>query len=80
MRRRTTKTLAQLHASMREDQLGDKATPTKPGEVQCPFCSTVYRAFKPEHSISGICDACFPAEKPEPHPDTGQDDEEAIPF
>jgi len=79
MRRRTTKTLSQLKAGMRDDLLGDKATPTEQGEVQCPFCSTVYRATEPEHFISGICNACFPSEQPEKQPDM-EHDEDSLPF
>lgn len=83
MKRRTTKTLAQLKSELRADLLGEKATPTEPGEVQCPFCSTVYQATEPEHFISGICNPCWPSEPPEPPPEDDCDnehDDEDLPF
>jgi len=81
MRRIVSETLPELKARLRAGELGGKAKDTGHGQVQCPFCAKVYKADprNKEHSISGICDDCFPSE-PTPVMVEEYDDDEDKPF
>jgi len=56
--------LNDLKNMLYDQLLGDRKKKLKDGEVQCPFCSTVYKPTHKEHIISGICDDCWPDEEP----------------
>ncbi len=83
MRRVVSDTMTELKARLRASELGSKAVELRPGQAQCPFCKEVYTKDprNREHSISGICDGCWPTEPtPVMVEEYNEEDEELKPF